>query len=81
MIGLWGKIKGWAALAGAALLAVGVAFLKGRSEGRRVFEAKRTEQRVGAMKERKDVDDEIDSLGHADVDQRLAKWMRDDSER
>lgn len=81
MIALWGKLKGWAAVAGLLALAIGVAFIKGRSEGRKLFEARRTEQRIGAMKKRKELDDEISNLGSNDVDQRLVKWLRDDSER
>lgn len=81
MIGLWSKIKTGLALAGAFFIALGIAFLKGRAEGKRVLQAEQDRARLNAMKHRKDVDDEIDSLGHADIDSELAKWLRDDPER
>lgn len=33
MLWLWGKLKGWAALVGAVILAMGYAYVKGRSGG------------------------------------------------
>lgn len=36
---LWARFSGWAAGAGIILLAIGVALLKGRAEGKRVAEA------------------------------------------
>lgn len=45
MIALWAKLKGWAALLGVGLLALGVAFLRGRSEGKKIIEAEQQKRR------------------------------------
>lgn len=81
MTGIWSKIKLYAALAGAALVALGVAFLKGRAEGIRILDAERTRARLDAMKQRKDTDDEIAGLDATSVDSELAKWLRDKPDR
>lgn len=77
MIGIWGKIKGFAAGLGLVLVAIGIAFLKGRKAGVEHVEAEQTKRRIEALQDRKAVDDEIKNLGSNDVDQRLARWMRD----
>lgn len=78
LLTIWTKIKGWAALAGVALLAIGVAFWKGRAEGKRLIEAEQARRRLEAVKQRKDVEDEVDQLGHADLDTAYKRWLRDD---
>jgi hypothetical protein len=78
MIALWNKLKGWAALAGVALFAIGVAFIKGRAAGIAHIEAEQERRRLDAIKARKETDDEVDQLGSNDVDDRLARWLRDD---
>lgn len=81
MIGLWNKIKGWAAFAGIALFAIGIAFLKGRRAGIEHIEAEQQRRRLESLKNRKEVDDEVQNYGSNDVDTGLARWMRDDPER
>lgn len=78
MIALWAKIKGWAALVGVALLALGVAFLKGRSEGKQIMEAEQDKRRLESVKQRKEIDDEVAGMDATAVDGELAKWLRDD---
>lgn len=78
LINLWGRAKVWLALAGAALLAVGVAFLRGRAEGKKIIEAEQAKLRAESMKQRKEIDDEVENLGASDVDERLTRWLRDD---
>lgn len=77
MIWAWEKVKGFAAALGLILVAIGIAFLKGRKAGVEHMEAEQTKRRIEALQDRKAVDDEIKNLGSNDVDQRLARWMRD----
>lgn len=77
MMGILEKLKGYASALGLILVAIGIAFLKGRKAGVEHMEAEQTKRRIEALQDRKAVDDEIKNLGSNDVDQRLARWMRD----
>lgn len=78
---LWNNLKGWAAFAGIILFAIGVAFWKGRRAGIEHLEAEQQRRRLEALKNRKEVDDEVQSYGSNDIDTGLARWLRDDAER
>ena len=78
MIGLWAKIKVGLGIAGAVIIAIGIAFLKGRRAGVEHMQAEQSARRIQSMKDRKDVDDEVANLGSNDVDERFTRWMRDD---
>lgn len=78
MFSAWGKIKAALAIAGAVIVAIGIAFLRGRKAGIDHIEAEQDRRRLESMKQRKEVDDDISNLGSNDVDQSLARWMRDD---
>ena len=78
MFSLWTKIKVALGIVGAVIVAIGIAFLKGRRVGIEHIEAEQSARRIQSMKDRKEVDDEVDQLGSNDVDERFARWMRDD---
>lgn len=78
MFNLWTKIKLGLGIAGAFVVALGIAVLKGRAEGIKTLEAEQQRRRLDAMKDRKEVDDEVQNLGSNDVDQRFDRWLRDD---
>lgn len=68
--------------AGAALaLAVGVAVLKVFSAGKNAERARQDQQSLENMRSRAGSDAEIDNLGHADLDERARRWMRNDESR
>jgi hypothetical protein len=48
-----------------------------RLAGAKAERAKQAADQLDAIKDRKDKDDEINSLAPADVDNRLDKWLRD----
>lgn len=77
MFSLWGKVKAALAIAGAVIIAIGLAFLKGRKAGIDHIEAEQSARRVQSMKDRKAVDDEVQNLGSNDVDQSFSRWLRD----
>ncbi len=64
-------IGGLAALAGLA----GV-YLKGRAEGKDTMREEQERHRREAIANKRKLDDEIDNLGHADLDQRASRWVR-----
>ena len=78
LINLWGRAQVWLPLAGAFVVALGVAFLRGRAEGKKIIEAEQAKRRAEAMKHRKEIDDEVDQMGAADVDSNYSRWLRDD---
>jgi hypothetical protein len=73
---LWSKVGGWLAAAGALLLLFFGAWQRGRSEGKAAMKAEQDQKRAEARQSRKDIDDEVDGLGHADLDQRFSRWLR-----
>lgn len=77
LLSFYGKIKGWLALAGAVIIAVLIAFFKGRSAGKAAEAAKAQQARIDSMKTAKEVTDEVSNLGNNDVDRELSQWMRD----
>lgn len=40
--------------------------------------ARQDRARIDAIKDRKGVDNEVDSLGHADLDKRFDRWLSND---
>ena len=54
-----------------------IAMFKGRADGAAKEKAKQANDRLKAVNKAKEVEHEVDSLGHADVDQRLRRWLRD----
>jgi hypothetical protein len=77
MIGLWAKLKIGLGIAGAVIVAIGIAFLRGRAAGTAVIDADQEKRRLEAVKHRTEIDDEVDQMGAADVDRNYARWLRD----
>ncbi|MBG6211780.1 hypothetical protein IWQ49_006471 [Labrenzia sp. EL_126] len=74
-------LGGWKAkLAGAGILAAAFgavllkAFLAGKSAEKQAAE----KAKLIAMRKRKEINDEVEAMGHADLDQRFSEYMRDD---
>lgn len=78
MIGAaWAKLKFWlaaAAAVGAALLA---AWWQGRREGKQAAAHERSRERLKAIEQAKEIDNEVSGLGDDDLDKRLKRWVRD----
>lgn len=72
--GLWSKLAIGAGIAVAVLAVILRAFYAGKSAARSEAAAANTE----ALKEAKHVADEVHALDRADVDARLARWLRHD---
>ncbi|AVX04361.1 hypothetical protein MXMO3_01836 [Maritalea myrionectae] len=71
------NLGGWAIGAVSILIGAVGLYFKGRGDQKRREQEKRAQARIEAMKERKEVDYEVDNLNDDDLDDRLAKWMRD----
>lgn len=75
LTGLWSKVQLWAALLGAVIVAVGIAFLKGRTAGKEAY----TQAATKADAKLKEKYDEID-MAPADLDGALGR-LRDRASR
>lgn len=76
MTWLWSKLSGWAAVAGAVLLALGAAFLKGRREGKAALQEEQERHRRAARELKRTTDSETDARSDADLDRDLDRWVR-----
>lgn len=81
MTWLWSKITGWLSAIGIVLSLLFVAWMKARAEGKAIAEAEQEQRRAEARQVRKDTDDEVDGLGHADLDERFNRWVRGPEQR
>lgn len=75
------KIGGWLAAVGAILLLALGAWQKGRREGKAIMKDEQERHRREMREIKRKSDDEIDSLGPADVDQRFHRWVRGQEHR
>lgn len=77
-------LAGWrlkAAAIGAALLLVLAGMVRAYRAGLRAAAQEADRRRIEALRRKGQIDDEIDTLGHADLDRRWSEWMRDRTER
>ena len=75
--GLWSRVAGTVAIAGAVAVAVGVVWLRMKEAARAEYERRRAADREKAAKTAQEVSDDVANSSNADVDQRLDRWMRD----
>ena len=77
LLRLWGRISVWAAISGAVLAALGIAWLKGRAAGKAAWEAKRQAAKAKAIKKSSEIRHDVQVDNDAGIDRRLDRWMRD----
>lgn len=75
---LLGRIKIWLYAIGAATVAVGLAYLRGRSAGADAVKADHMEDRIDAIQTAKEVEDEINQLDDDALRERASEWVRRD---
>ena len=74
---LLGKLKLYAALIGAAALAVITVYYRGRADGRDDLEYEIKDDRLDKLLKAKEVQDELQTISDDDVAARAARWVRD----
>ena len=81
VVAVW-RLLGWhgAVMAAAGLLAV-LGYGKGRADASRDARVSIDRRNTQAMKDRKDIDDDVDQMGSNDIDSNFARWMRGDDAR
>ena len=73
----WSRLSGWAALAAGLLVALGIAWLKGRAVGKAVWETKRQAARDRAIRHSGEIRNDVQNSSDPALDRRLDRWMRD----
>jgi hypothetical protein len=74
---LLGKLKIYAALLGAAALAVITVYYRGRADGREDLEYEIKDDRLDKLLTAKEVQDELQNISDDDIAARAARWLRD----
>ena len=65
------------AILGAVLVALWIAFRRGRLEAEAEFMIQRADARIRSLQTAKEVSHEVQNAGRADLERRLDRWMRD----
>ena len=73
---LLGKFKLYLAAAGGIIIAIALAFLKGRAEGNQAAKAEALKARDKALSESKEIENETDRMSDADLDRANRPWVR-----
>ena len=73
---LFAKFKFYLAAAGGLIVAIALAFLKGRAEGNQAAKAEQAKARDKALSESKEIENETDRMSDADLDRANRPWVR-----
>lgn len=73
---LFAKFKFYFAAAGGLIVAIALAFLKGRAEGNQAAKAEALKARDKALSESKEIENETDRMSDADLDRANKPWLR-----
>ena len=73
---LFAKFKFYLAAAGGLIVAIALAFLKGRAEGNQAAKAEALKARDKALSESKEIENETDRMSDADLDRDNKPWVR-----
>ena len=76
---LLGKLKMYAALFGAAMLAIATAYFRGRADGSDGLEYEIKDDRLDKLLKAKEVQDELQNTSDDDIAVRASRWLRDNN--
>ena len=77
LAGLGRRAAFWGAILGTVLVALWIAFRRGRRQGEAEFILRRANARIQSLQTAKEVSHEVQNAGRADLERRLDRWMRD----
>uniref|UniRef100_UPI003BAAF2FB hypothetical protein n=1 Tax=Stappia sp. TaxID=1870903 RepID=UPI003BAAF2FB len=77
LLSLGARLQAWLALAGAVAVAIAAAYVTGRRSAAAEAHAERAREQLDAMRARKEIDDDVDAMGAADLDAEYRRWLRD----
>ena len=73
---LFAKFKFYLAASGGLIVAIALAFLKGRAEGNQAAKAEQAKSRDKALSQSKEIENETDRVSDADLDRANRPWVR-----
>lgn len=73
---LFAKFKFYLAAAGGLIVAIALAFLKGRAEGNQAAKAEQAKARDKALSQSKEIENETDRMSDVDLDRANRPWVR-----
>ena len=73
---IFAKFKFYLAAAGGLIVAIALAFLKGRAEGNQSAKAEQAKARDKALSQSKEIENETDRMSDADLDRANRPWVR-----
>jgi hypothetical protein len=76
---LFAKLKIYAALIGAALVAVVTVYYRGRADGRDTLEYEIKDDRLDKLLKAKELQDELQEMDDDDIAARAYGWVRNDN--
>jgi len=76
---LFAKLKIYAALIGAALVAVVTVYYRGRADGRDTLEYEIKDDRLDKLLKAKELQDELQEMDDDDIAARASSWVRNDN--
>jgi hypothetical protein len=74
---LWSRTWFYLSIVGAVAVAIGIAFIKGRADGKATYARQREAAKIKAHKQAEKIRDAIQNAGGDRIDRDLDKWMRD----
>ena len=78
---VFAKLKMYAAIIGAALLAVVTIYFRGRADGKQELEYEIKDDRLDKLMTAKDVQDDVQQLSDDAIAHRAREWVRNDDQR
>lgn len=78
---VFAKLKMYAAIIGAALLAVVTIYFRGRADGKQELEYEIKDDRLDKLMTAKDVQDDVQNLSDDAIAHRAREWVRNDDQR
>lgn len=73
---LLGRLKTYLAVAGAVLVTIAAAYLRGKKTAEHEFEREADKHLIESMRVRRDVENEIETLDDTGLSDRASKWLR-----
>lgn len=78
VVALWQRLPSSVRWALSLIGTLGLAFLAGRNRGAKDMRDQQARRDAQAVAKRKEIDDAVDNLGDADLDERYDRWVRKD---
>lgn len=73
---IFARVKGYAAAAIGAVLFLAFAYYRARQDGKNAAEAAQAKKKADAIKQKREIEDEVDIMGADHLHTELGRWLR-----